>query len=162
MGMMMFRSPTLGTLTLAQVADDIIRERRLHEADRYRLIIGTDSQPRERLHEATFVTAVILHRVGHGARYYIHKEHHSNMRALRQRMFTEASLSIQTGGILSEYLQQDADKWHIEVHLDIGEAGETKQWIREIVAWIEANGYEAHIKPDSFGASKVADRYTKS
>ncbi len=38
---------------------------------------------------------------------------------------------------------------------------ETKQWIREIVAWITANGYEARVKPDSFGASKVADRYTK-
>ncbi|WP_067621284.1 ribonuclease H-like YkuK family protein [Alicyclobacillus acidiphilus] len=158
----MFRSPTLGMLTLEQVARDISRQRGTNPRGDYRLIIGTDSQPKAQGTEATFVTAVILHHVGHGARYFVHKEHHSNIRALRQRMFTEASLSIHTGGLLTEQLQNDGNDWHIEVHLDIGEHGETKQWIREIVSWIEMNGYAARIKPDSFGASKVADRYTKN
>lgn len=158
----LFRSPTLGVVTLEQVAEDAIQERREHPQDRFRLIIGTDSQPHEHTASATFVTAVILHRVGRGARYYVHKEHHEHIHSLRQRMFTEASLSLQVGGLLSELLQKAGQDWQIEVHLDIGEGGETKQWIREIVAWIESNGYEARIKPESFGASKVSDRYTKS
>lgn len=158
---MMFRSPTFGMRTLEQVAFDIEEERRLDPDSDFRLIIGTDSQPKANRSEATFVTAIILHHVGHGARYYIHKEHHKHIYALRQRMFTEASLSIQTGGLLTETFQEHGSEWHIEVHVDIGERGETKQWIREIVSWIEMNGYAARIKPDSFGASTVADRYTK-
>ncbi|WAH37318.1 ribonuclease H-like YkuK family protein [Alicyclobacillus dauci] len=156
---MMFRSPTLGILTLEQVAEDIVRQRLADPDARFRLIIGTDSQPQRS--EATFVTAIIFHKLGRGARYYVHKEQHQHMRSLRHRMFTEASLSIQTGGLLTEQLETVSGEWHIEVHLDIGENGETKKWIREIVSWIEMNGYEAIIKPDSFGASKVADRYTK-
>lgn len=159
---MIFRSPTTGMRTLEQVAMDLVEERRMHPEYDYRLIIGTDSQPKGNSREATFVTAIILHRLGHGAKYYVHKEHHDHMYSLKQRMFTEASLSIQAGGLLTEQLQTAGLDWHIEVHLDIGERGETKQWIREIVAWIEGNGYQARIKPDSFGASKVADRYTKA
>jgi predicted RNase H-related nuclease YkuK (DUF458 family) len=150
-------------MSLEQVAEDLRTRRRTDEDMHayHRLVIGTDSQPRANQTEATFVTAVILHDVGHGARYYVHKEEHAHMHSLRQRMFTEASLSIQTGALLTERLQPFNEDWHIEIHLDIGENGVTKQWIREIVSWIEGNGYEARIKPDAFGASKVADRYTK-
>lgn len=158
----MFRSPTFGLRSLEQVARDILEERTRHPESEYRLIIGTDSQPKGSRSEATFVTAIILHRLGHGGKYFVHKEHHHHMYALKQRMFTEASLSIQACGLLMQELEPEEKNWHIEVHLDIGEHGETKQWIREIVAWIEGNGYLARIKPDSFGASKVADRYTKA
>jgi uncharacterized protein len=155
-----FRSPTQGVLTLEEVASRIIAQRQADSDGDYRLIIGTDSQLSLYRSEATFVTAVILHRVGHGAHYYIHKEHHTHMHSLRQRMFAEASLSLQTSGLLMEQLASAGD-WAIEVHLDVGERGETRQWANELVSWIQNNGYEARIKPDSFGASTVADRYTK-
>jgi hypothetical protein len=32
--------------------------------------------------------------------------------------------------------------------------------IAEVVSMIKGNGYEVKTKPDSFGASKVADRHT--
>lgn len=156
-----FHSPTRGILTLEEVARDLQQEVEAHPQDKFRLIIGSDSQPKAHLQSVTFVTAVILHRLGKGARYYVHREHQQHIYSLRQRMFTEAAYSLQVGGQLSEYLQNRADQWQLEVHLDIGERGATKQLIREIVSWITANGYEARIKPDSFGASKVADRYTK-
>ena len=58
-----------------------------------------------------------------------------------------------------------ADSGHnelnIEIHLDVGRIGETKDLIREVVGMITGSGFEARIKPDSYGASKVADRYTK-
>ena len=50
----------------------------------------------------------------------------------------------------------------IEIHLDVGEDGETKALIKDLVGWVTQSGYEAKIKPNSFGASKVADRFTKS
>jgi predicted RNase H-related nuclease YkuK (DUF458 family) len=45
--------------------------------------------------------------------------------------------------------------------LDVGEKGQTKDLIREVVGMVVGSGFDARIKPDSFGASKVADKYTK-
>lgn len=159
---MMFRSPTRGLLTLEQVADDIRNERRSDAMATYRVIIGTDSQPKSHQQAALFVTAIILHKLGRGARYYVHKEEHLHMASLRQRMFTEASLSLQTGELLSDFLKNEPGDWHVELHLDVGPNGPTREWAGELVSWVETSGYQARIKPDSFGASKVADRYTKS
>ena len=49
----------------------------------------------------------------------------------------------------------------LEIHLDVGEKGQTKDLIREVVGMVVGSGFDARIKPDSFGASKVADKYTK-
>ena len=157
-----FVSPTKGVLTMDEMVEDLLAQVRAYPQDRFRIMIGSDSQAKLSNQQVTFVSAVIVHHVGKGARYYIHREQQRHMYSLRQRMFTEAAYSLQIGGLLSEELHRRGADWSLEVHLDIGEKGATKQLIREIVAWIEANGYEARIKPDSFGASKVADRYTKN
>jgi uncharacterized protein len=157
-----FFSPSRGTMTLEQVVDDLLLEVSRHPDEQYRLMIGSDSQPKANRKSVKFVSAIILHRVGKGARYYIHREIVPHMYSLRHRMFTEAGYSLQLGGMLSEALHLRGEQWRIEVHLDIGSKGATKQLIREIVSWIQSSGYDARIKPDSFGASKVADRYTKS
>lgn len=156
-----FYSPTRGNLSLEQVVDDILQEASQSPEQTYRLMIGSDSQPHAGRKSVKFVSAIILHRVGKGARYYVHRETVPHLYALRQRMFTEAAYSLQLGGMLSEALHQRGEEWKMEVHLDIGNKGATKQLIREIVSWIQSSGYETRIKPDSFCASKVADRYTK-
>src|SRR5207302_5588317 len=48
----------------------------------------------------------------------------------------------------------------VEIHLDVGASGETKRIIRELVGMVQGSGYAAITKPDSYGASKVADRET--
>lgn len=159
--MSQFYSPTHGALTLEEVVDDLLGQVKRNPHDEYRVMIGSDSQPKPGQQNVTFVTAVIIHHVGKGARYYIHQEQQKNIYTLRQRMFTEASYSLQFGGLITDLLMKQGEHWPLEVHLDIGNKGATKQLVREIVAWIEASGYEARIKPDSFGASKVADRYTR-
>jgi len=156
-----FVSPTKGPMTLEEVADDLLTLVNAQPREKFRLMVGSDSQPKPGSRSVTFVTAVIVHHVGKGARYYIHREQQQHVYSLRQRMYMEASYSLQAGGALSEYLHQQGADWNWEVHLDIGLRGATKQLVREIVAWITQSGYEARIKPDSFGASKVADRYTK-
>ncbi|HRU32970.1 MAG TPA: ribonuclease H-like YkuK family protein, partial [bacterium] len=47
------------------------------------------------------------------------------------------------------------------IHVDIGMKGETRQLIKEVVGMITSSGYSAKIKPESFGASKVADKHSK-
>lgn len=157
-----FVSPTRGRVTLEELANDLREEMRgLSSSSLYRIIVGTDSQAKPATQSVTFVTAVIFHHVGKGGRYYIHRESQKHIYSLRQRMFTEATYSLQVGGMLSELLQQTGQVCPLEVHLDIGERGATSQVVRELVSWVTQNGYEAKIKPDSYGASKVADRYTK-
>lgn len=126
---------------------------------RYRIIIGTDSQFAE---ETCFVTAVIVHREGRGARYYYARDKEQVSRSLRQRIFYETARSLGVASVLAGKLAENgyADL-NVEIHLDVGENGKTKELIREVVGMVVGSGFHARIKPDSYGASTVADKYTK-
>lgn len=70
---MKFTSPTDGTLDINQTYQTILDFIESEPDNQYRLIIGTDSQPR--LEEIVFVTAIVIYRVGRGGRFFfIHKE----------------------------------------------------------------------------------------
>ncbi|KKM09328.1 hypothetical protein SY88_19370 [Clostridiales bacterium PH28_bin88] len=156
---MQFISPSKGKLSLDEVYQDILQFVRGAPNATYKVIIGSDSQARE---ETCFVTAIIIHQVGKGARYYYRKKHHRKITSLRQKIFFETALSLEVASLLAKKL---ADGGHhelnVEIHLDIGPTGRTKDLIREIVGMVVGSGFDAKIKPDSCGASKVADKYTK-
>jgi len=81
---------------------------------------------------------------------------------LRQKIFFETALSLDTASKITEILVEDGrDHLDLEIHLDIGPNGDTKGLIKEIVGMVVGSGFDAKIKPDSCGASKVADKYTK-
>ncbi|NLC06558.1 MAG: hypothetical protein GX755_01095 [Syntrophomonadaceae bacterium] len=155
----MFISPTRGKMTWEEMLADIIDYMLAAIEYQYKIIVGTDSQLRE---ETCLVTAVVVHRVGKGAKYYYRKKKHRRMQSLRQRLFYEAALSLETASRLTSLLAEKgyADL-NLEIHLDVGPKGETKEMIRELVGMIVGSGFDARIKPDSFGASKVADKHTK-
>lgn len=156
---MLFRSPTRGIMDFDRVFQDIVSFTREDPTAQHKLIIGTDSQPRD---EVTYVTAIIIHRLGKGARYYYHREHHRRLQSLRQRILFETSLSLGVASQLTEMLSRNGySGLNIEIHLDIGPRGETRDLIREIVGMVAGSGFDAKIKPESFGASSVADKYTK-
>jgi len=50
-------------------------------------------------------------------------------------------------------------KYDFEIHVDVGENGETRSMIQELVGAIRANNFEVKTKPESYAASKVADRH---
>ena len=156
---MQFISPTKGLLSFDAMFDEIIAYVRENPEATYRVIVGTDSQLRD---QTSFVTAVIVHRVGKGARYFYSREREVFSRSLRQRIFHEAARSLEVAGRLAARLAANgyAD-FDIEIHLDIGRHGETRDLIREVVGMVTGSGFDARIKPEAFGASKVADKYTK-
>jgi len=156
---MVFFSPSRGRMSLEQVVQDILDYVSEDTSLPYKLIVGTDSQ----LREATcFVTAVIIHRVGKGARYYYSKKHMQKMSSLRQRIFYEASLSLSTADMLADLLHRHGrNDLEVEIHLDVGLRGDTRDLIREIIGMIVGSGFDAKIKPEACGASKVADKHTK-
>ena len=85
---MTFTSPTRGRLDFDTLFYDIINYMQEAPDSRYRVIIGTDSQFAE---ETCFVTAIIVHREGKGARYYYTREKERVGRSLRQRIYYETS-----------------------------------------------------------------------
>ena len=155
---MMFYSPTKGQLTFSATFEEIMNYINDQPEENYKLIIGTDSHAY--LNEnVTFVTAIIIHRVGKGGRYYFQKHKQQYMESLRQRIYFETSLSLEVASRLAEKLAQSGhSELNIEIHLDIGEKGETREIIREVVGMVIGSGYNARIKPESYGASKVADK----
>lgn len=155
---MEFISPTKGKLSFEQVFAEVISYASSFPDDNYRLIIGTDSQIRE---ETCFVTALIVLRAGKGGRYFYTRRYEDHVRALRQRIFYEASLSLSVASLFTDQLAQSGQELNMEIHLDVGNNGATRNLIKEVVGMVNGSGYLCRIKPDSYGASTVADRYTK-
>ncbi|UMZ75251.1 Ribonuclease H-like protein [Natranaerofaba carboxydovora] len=158
--MLMFQSPSRGKLTLDQVFDELLNYISDCPKDQYKLIIGTDSHNLKK--RSCFVTAIIVHRVGKGARYFFRRTNRDHISSLRQKIFYETSLSLEIASKMTGKLSKNKHKdLNLEIHLDVGENGETKELIREVVGMVFGSGFSPKIKPYSFGASKVADKYTK-
>ena len=156
--MIYFTSPTKGKITAEEMCADIISFVSTHPNDNYRLIVGTDSQPGR---ITCFVTAVIIHREGKGARFYYCRSFHQAPLTFRHRIFEEATRSLEMAGDLIGYMADRSSELSIEIHVDIGEKGRTRELIQQVINMINMSGFLAKIKPHSFGASKVADRFTK-
>lgn len=154
-----FISPSKGELSFDAVFQDMVAYIGEAPDAAYKIIIGTDSQFGE---ETCFVTAVIVHRAGKGARYYYTRERERIDRSLRQRIFYETARSLGLASRMADRLAENgyADM-NVEIHLDVGENGDTKGLIREVVGMVVGSGFDARIKPDAFGAMTVADKYTK-
>ncbi|MCL5040191.1 MAG: ribonuclease H-like YkuK family protein [Firmicutes bacterium] len=156
---MFFFSPTKGRLTFEKMFQDILDYIAEDVGASYKLIVGTDSQTRD---EVCFVTAVVIHRVGKGARYFYAKKYDRKMASLRQKIFYETSLSLSLASRLAEKIATHGPaRMGVEIHLDVGTEGPTKEMIREIVGMVVGSGFDAKIKPESFGASTVADKHSK-
>jgi hypothetical protein len=157
---MYYISPSKGRLTPEAMFADMMQFVDANPEAQYKIIIGSDSQARVR---TCFVTAVIVHQVGRGARYYYHKRYQRKITSLRQKIFYETALSLETASFIAQKLAANGHAdLNLEIHLDIGPNGSTKELIREIVGMVVGSGFAAKIKPYSCGASKVADKYTKS
>lgn len=157
---MYFISPTKGRLSFEQMFRDIINFTKEAPEENYKLIVGTDSQLRDDI--ICYVTAVIILREGKGGRFYYTREREKKKLTLKQRIFMETARSLGVASHLTERLANVGLKVpNIEIHLDIGKQGRTKEIIREVVGMVVGSGFGARIKPESYGAFKVADRYTK-
>jgi hypothetical protein len=129
-------------------------------ASQYKMVIGTDSQTTSRA--TTFVTALIIHRIGKGAKFFLAKQKRKPVFNLRHRIYTETQISLTAVELLKQHGLTDVmSGTPIEIHLDVGNFGETKALVTELSGWVSAVGYIVRIKPESYGASSVADRYTK-
>jgi len=146
-------------LTVPQVVEEIISFMRSDTARRYKVTIGTDSELLAKKN-ADFVTAIVVHKVGNGGRYFWRRFEEGKFHTLRDRMIREVLISLDVAEkVLTELKKFPLPDFDFEIHADVGENGPTKAVIQEVVAMIRASNFQVRIKPDSYAASNVADRH---
>jgi predicted RNase H-related nuclease YkuK (DUF458 family) len=159
----MFKSSIGKDISAREVVAEVLTYMSADPRRKYRITIGTDSELLSDKH-ADFVTAIVVHRVGNGGRYFWRRFTLGRFHTLRDRIIQEVVVSLDLAKNLLLTLKDATEgrgfDWEFEVHADIGENGETKVMLQEVVGLIRAHNFEAKIKPLSYAASSVADRHT--
>ena len=163
----LFRNMSQQNITFDMVADKIVNWINQEPYREYVLAIGTDSQTSV---DTKVVLSITLHRLYNGGIFFLHTIHHKAYRhnQLHQKLYEETQASLDTAEILIEKLknrgldiQNKSSNIHLQIHMDIGENGPTKKYIQELEGWVRAVGYDYEIKPNSYAASTIADKYSK-
>ncbi|MCR4324083.1 MAG: ribonuclease H-like YkuK family protein, partial [Candidatus Curtissbacteria bacterium] len=124
----------------------------------YEVIIGTDSQAQSG--EADFVSALIVHKKGRGGIYFWSRQKVENLHNLKQRIWQEALISLSVAEkLVGDFAAIGLFDLDLEIHVDVGPNGPTREMIADVVGMIRANGFRVATKPASWGASHVADRH---
>ncbi len=161
----MFISPTYGKRKSQELIEDIARFIEADAKANYRLIIGSDSHVHgsNGQSDLKLVTAIVIHKVGHGGRYFWQAKRLTKPHSMRDKIYAETYASLETAGIYLPKINRRLNgngHYALEIHIDVGRAGDTRDMIKEVVGMVTGNGYTAITKPDSYGASKVADKHT--
>ncbi len=162
-----FYNPTKGNLKLEQVVDELVSYISAKPEKFYDIVVGCDSSSGETPH---FPLAVVILRVGEGGRFFLKRIDYKGRKFFnwKQRILEEVYLSCYLALHLKEQFEirtKDLNNQSFRnqfryIHADIGENGKTRDMIKEVTGLIKGNGFEPKIKPESFAASTVADRYS--
>lgn len=147
-----------------QLIKDFLEEK---PAEEYSLVIGTDSHEKENNGSSktiSLVTAVLVHRRGFGGKYFWRRKNVSNIHSLREKIYAETLESLNFAlfyvPLLRKELNGHSPLYDLEIHIDVGEHGDTRDMIKEVVGMVTGNGFVAKTKPHAYGASYVADKHT--
>lgn len=163
----MFRSASGKETNMDEIASRIT-EYLMEDTDaQYEITVGTDSQ---NFRVTKMVEVIAVHRVGRGGIFFTNIDYIPLIRNLRQKINEETSRSLRVANELLDALEiplfekgyfiEDFDV-SFQIHCDIGNEGKTSVLIKEIVSWVTSQGYVCLIKPDSYAASGIADKYSK-
>ena len=160
-----FYNPTKGNLTAEQVMSEILAYMNEKPEKFYDVVVGCDSSSGQ---EPYFPAVIVVLRKGEGGRFFLKKISYSNRKFYnwKERILEEVLLSCQLALYLKENFAQRTDiannlnHQFLYIHADVSENGATRDMVKEVTGLIRGNGFEPKIKPESYAASVVADRYT--
>jgi len=163
----LLNSLTYGTITVEEsirLIKDFLEEK---PENQYCLVIGTDSHERVGNGSArtiSLVTAVLVHRKGFGGKYFWLRKDVPNIHSLREKIYAETLESLNFALFfvpqLRKSLNGNSPLYNLEIHIDVGEHGDTRDMIKEVVGMVAGNGFVAKTKPEAYGATYVADKHT--
>lgn len=163
-----FYNPTCGNIKTEKVIEEILSYIQEKSDAAYDIVVGCDSSSGQ---DPCFPVAVVILRRGMGGRFFLKKIHYDSeeqkkFKNWKMRILQEVMLSCQFALYLRENLENEIKalknipNYEFRyIHADVGENGATKNMIKEVTGLIIGNGFEPRIKPESYVASTVADRY---
>lgn len=163
-----FYNPSRGNLSLDKVMDELVSWMREKPENFYDIIVGCDSSSED---YPNFPVVIVILRVGEGGRFFLKRinypdESKNRFSYWRQRILQEVLLSCELALFLKEHMKEKTREFpHLRhrlqyIHADVGEHGKTRDMVKEVVGLIRGNGFEPKIKPESYVASTVADRFS--
>jgi predicted RNase H-related nuclease YkuK (DUF458 family) len=124
--------------------------------------IGSDSQFKKG--KIKFITAIVMLFDGHGGRgYYLTQTEKLNYEiSIRQKIIQETSMSLEAAVWLNPLLETLGYEIS-EIHADVNKDPMHKSnvMMKDVMGWIEAMGYTAKAKPESWVAMECADKFSK-
>lgn len=162
----MFYSQTYGRLNIEEIPEKLKTFYEKHKDTVCQIIIGNDSQ---NFHDTKLVSVIAMISEHHGGIFFSEITRLPRISDVRKKLHTETEASLQIADTLIS-LMEDNEEYHelylhcpLSIHIDAGNSphGKTKDLIPELVGWVNALGYEAEIKPESFVASSIADKISK-
>ena len=158
--MVQFYNPTRGQLTFVEVVREIISMLQANPKSEFDIVVGSDSHASSDEREVDFVSAIVVHHVGKGGRYFWKRKKVKGIYTLRDKIYKEALLSFDLAKDLMDELEERVYlDYNLEIHVDAGQKGRTKEIIDEVVGMIMGTGFQVRTKPESYGASTVADKH---
>ncbi len=164
-----FHSHTHGILNITEIIEKITQFLEEKPNAQYSLVIGTDSHEKKSDDKKigstiNLVTAILIHRKGFGGKYFWRREEQKNIHSLRQKIYAETTTSLSFASIFVPLFKKNLNgkepNYNLEIHVDVGEYGDTRNMIKEVVGMVTGSGYIAKTKPYSYAASYVADKHT--
>lgn len=163
-----FYNPTCGNLNFSQVLEEVFDYIGSLKDRTYEIVVGCDSSSTE---TPVFPLALVVLRKGEGGRFFLAKVRYldgeKKFHSWRERILEEVYLSCDFALAFRDALkvrisdcQENIDYKFEYIHADVGGTGKTRDMIREVTGLIKSNGFFPKLKPESFAASVVADRFT--
>lgn len=160
---MEFNRPNGTKVSIEEIAEIVSAYIMKDPAAKYELTIGTDSQNYDK---TKIVEVIALRKVGRGGIFFFRYIYLNRIDNLRYKITVETQKSLETADALLACIENlgimlEEYDIHIQIHCDIGTFGPTKAFIKEITSWVRSLGYECCIKPDSYTASAIANKFSK-
>jgi len=163
-----FYNPTVGNLSFDGVIKEIFSYMQKAPGKFYDIVVGCDSSSEEM---PAFPVALVVWKVGQGGRFFLtkirykgsEKKFYNFHQRILEEVFLSCELALSFREVIGEKIKNSEVPLNYRfqyIHADIGEQGPTKDMIREVIGLIKSNGFEPKIKPESFAASVVADRFS--
>jgi len=133
---------------------DDVKEYIKNTPDTSTIYIGVDSKPHKG--HTTFGLAIVVHiESSKGGHMFVEVSKMSRIRSICERLLKEVEIVVEASLRLLDIIGTRG----FQVHLDINPDPKHKSnsIAREAIGWVEGQGFEYKIKPDSWAATHAAD-----
>lgn len=165
MSSLRFQSPSEEDVSIENIVARVKYFLEEDENSHYTLTIGSDSEVRTfKNEEASLVviTAVVIYRQGFGGKYFWMRRKTKNVKTLRDKIYQEVLQSVEVAKLMVPELKTQINGksrlYDLEIHIDVGDSGKTREMVKEVVGVVTGYGFIARTKPYSYAASNIADK----